>query len=322
MELLNSALEKLSYNIKVKNLKRNFDVIHYGYTNNAGKGDKYIDTYEDALCYAFFRMASTTAVIKKCLSYIPKSEEAFSLLDLGAGTGASVFACVEQENINFARLNCIESSESMLKVFKSLVAELSTNFDLEFVKKDVIKDNLEMYNSDIVLASFSMNEMSKSDRVNLLNKMWKLSNKYILIIEPGTPKAHKEMMEYKEYLITLGGKVVAPCMIEKCPIIENKTDDWCHFQVRLQRPVIESKIKDSNRNFEDEKFTFLLFSKDANGEGRLNKEGIIIRRPTLQKGRITLSLCTKNGTIEHKIFTKKDGEVYKKAKKLEVGDYV
>ena len=322
MELLNSALEKLSYNVKVKNLKSNFDVIHFGYTNNAGNGDKYIDTYEDALCYAFFRMASTTAVIKKCLSYIPKGEEKLSLLDLGAGTGASVFACTEQDNLKFTKLNCIENSENMMKVFERLVVELSIDFNLECIKKDVVKDNLDKYQSDVVLASFSMNEMSKKDRVNLLDRMWKLSNKYILIIEPGTPKAHKEMMEYKDYLISLGGKVVAPCMNEKCPIIEQNLDDWCHFQVRLQRPTVEVKLKESDRNFEDEKFTFLLISKDGGVEHYQNKEGIIIRRPILQKGRITLALCTKNGTIEQKIFTKKDGVKFKIIKKLTVGDYL
>ena len=322
MELLYTELEKLSYNVKINDLKNNFKLMHDGYTKNAGIGQKYIDSYQDALCYAFFRMASTTAVIKKCLSYIPKCNEELSLLDLGAGTGASIFACLMQEKLTFSNLNCIESSENMLKVLNKLASDISLGFDLKCVKKDVIKDDIDENKSDVVLASFSMNEMNKTDRIKLLNKMWLLSNKYILIIEPGTPTAHREMMGYKEYLISLGGKVIAPCMNDQCPILKDRNDDWCHFQVRLQRPTVEVKIKEGDRNFEDEKFTFLLFSKNKNNESYLNKESIVIRRPMIQKGKISLNVCTKNGTIEQKIFTKKDGEIYKRAKKLSIGDYI
>lgn len=322
MELLYTELEKLSYNVKINDLKNNFKLMHDGYTKNAGIGQKYIDSYQDALCYAFFRMASTTAVIKKCLSYIPECDEKLSLLDLGAGTGASIFACLMQEKLTFSNLNCVESSENMLKVLKKLVSDISLDFELKCVKKDVIKDDIGENKPDVVLASFSMNEMNKADRIKLLNKMWLLSNKYILIIEPGTPTAHKEMMEYKEYLISLGGKVIAPCMNDQCPILKDRNDDWCHFQVRLQRPTVEVKIKESDRNFEDEKFTFLLIEKGDNFENFNSNGSIIIRRPILRKGKTILSVCSKNNTIEQKVITKKDGELYKKAKKLSVGDYL
>ena len=321
MERLYSQLEKLAYNVKVKELKNNFDVMHTGYMTNTDKGEKYIATYDDAKCYAFFRMASTTAVISKCLSYLPK-EDSMTVLDLGAGTGASILACMDRHEKDFTQLNCVESSENMLRVLRELINDLEMPFGLQCIKKDVIKNDLSQYKSDIVLASFSINEMNGKDRLKMLNKMWDLSNKYILLIEPGTPKAYREMMEYKEYFISMGGKILAPCQSEKCPIKEKLADDWCHFQIRLQRPNIESKIKGTSRNFEDEKFTFLLVSKITVENMTKDSRGIVIRRPIKQKGNISLTICTNNNGIEHLILSKKDGEIYKSAKKLSIGDFV
>ena len=316
MDILYERLEEVAKNQKIGKLRLNFENLHNGYTENIGDGSKYIKSTDDAVCYAFYRMPSTTAVIKKCLSYIPENDTPYSILDLGSGTGASVFAASSQENINISKMTCVENSSYMIEVFNKLTEE-DFPFPVEVIKENILSIS-KNYIADIVLASFAINELNKKDRLAFLDKMWQMSNKYILIIEPGTPAAHKEMMGYKKHFIEKGGVVVAPCKCNNCPI-EN-TSDWCHFQVRLNRSSIESKIKQSSRNFEDEKFTFLLISKEnAIQSGNLN-EGILIRRPVINKGNISLVFCKKEG-IERKIYSKKDGETYKKAKKLEVGDY-
>ncbi len=318
MSELYDRLEKISINQKTSKLKLNFETLHSGYTANNGLGEKYIKSIDDAICYAFYRMPSTTAVIKKCFSYIPRSEEAYSVLDLGAGTGASVFAIIEQDAINVSKITCVESSGYMLETFNRLIDGLELPFSIETIKEDFLSYTGGK-SFDIVLTSFAINEINKKDRISFLDKMWNLSNKYILIIEPGTPTAHKEMMEYKKHFISKGGKIVAPCAIDKCPLIDG--DDWCHFQVRLNRPSIQSKIKGGVRNFEDEKFTFLLISKEDCEKNKEENVKILIRKPIIQKGNISLTFCEKQG-INRKIYTKKDGEKYKKAKKLDVGDFM
>ena len=319
--MLNSKLEELAFNKKIKDLKVNFQAIHNGYEENSGIGEKYISSNDDALCYAFFRMPSTTAVISRCLSFFPHDERGLSLLDLGAGTGASVFAILN-EGLEVKKVTAIEESSHMIKVFNELISDVEVPFLVEQINKDFTKENLDKYKSDIVLASYSMNELNSKDRVKFLDTLWSIANKYILIIEPGTPKAFNEIMSYKEFFLSKGGHIIAPCMSEDCPIIKAELNDWCHFSVRLRRPNIEMKIKDASRNFEDEKFTFLLISKEKVKAKESDIEGIIIRRPNIQKGKVSIRLCTNKGMLVEKVYTKKDKEVYKNIKKLEIGDYI
>lgn len=319
--MLNSKLEELALNKKIKDLKVNFESIHNGYEGNSGVGEKYILSKEDALCYAFFRMPSTTAVITRCLSFIPRNEYGLTLLDLGSGTGASAFALLNSE-LEVAKLTAVEESKHMLDVFNELNDGIDYPFNVEQINKDFVKENLDLYKSDIVLASFSMNELNSKDRIAFLDKLWALANKYILIIEPGTPKAFKEMMSYKEYFLSKGGRILAPCMSDACPIIKEELNDWCHFSVRLRRPNVEIKIKDANRNFEDEKFTFLLIAKDKRATDVQRNGSIIVRKPLIQKGKVSIRLCSEQGKFLNKVYTKKDGAMYKQAKKASVGDYI
>ena len=53
--------------------------------------------------------------------------------------------------------------------------------------------------------------------------------------------------------------------------------------------------------------------KNRNGKDR------ILRHPQIRQGHIKIKLCTSNG-IEERTITKKDGQIYKKVKKLDAGD--
>ncbi|MBE6449943.1 MAG: hypothetical protein E7013_04575 [Alphaproteobacteria bacterium] len=74
-------------------------------------------------------------------------------------------------------------------------------------------------------------------------------------------------------------------------------------------------LKDAQAPFEDENFTYLIFSKMP--EAVLRSK--VLRHPKIEKGKIGLQLCTMDGIIE-KVISKKEEALFKKARKIKAGD--
>ena len=91
--------------------------------------------------------------------------------------------------------------------------------------------------------------------------------------------------------------------------------DWCHFAARLARSSTHRQAKGGTLGYEDEKFSYVIMSKNENGFSGAR----ILRHPIKNKGHVSLKLCTQEGLCERTI-SKKDKELYKKARKLEWGD--
>ena len=82
----------------------------------------------------------------------------------------------------------------------------------------------------------------------------------------------------------------------------------------MQRSKIHKLFKDGQLSYEDEKFSYIAFSKKA----VKNNGSRILRHPQIYKGYVNVKLCTKDG-IKEKTYSKKDGEIYKKVRKLDAG---
>ncbi len=166
---------------------------------------------------------------------------------------------------------------------------------------------------DMVLFSYSWGEILD---LALLEKAWQATGKFLVIVEPGTPKGYQSMLKARDFCISKQGTVFAPCPHSKaCPW--QNTPEWCHFGVRLQRSTEHRLAKEGVLGFEDEKFSYVILSKQPleTSFSRLLKD------PIRRKGHTLITLCSKNG-IEQKTITKKDKEFYKKVNKLKWGDKV
>src|SRR6266496_819526 len=73
-----------------------------------------------------------------------------------------------------------------------------------------------------------------------------------------------------------------------CPLV---APDLCHFAVRLPRTELHRLTKHGTRNYEDEKFTYLVATRAPNHAA----ESRIITRPSRPKGQVVLDLCTSDG---------------------------
>ena len=92
--------------------------------------------------------------------------------------------------------------------------------------------------------------------------------------------------------------------------------DWCHFSRRVARSKLHRLTKGADVPWEDEKYIFLAVSR----EPAPAYEARILAPPRTGSGKVTLKLCQSNGTAIEKMLTKRDGEAFKKARKLNWGD--
>ena len=315
---LKNMIESELENKKINELQENAENISLKYRNESGKGKRLVTKDIEALSYSAVRMPATYSAICTTLS---KSLEIHNcsinnVLDIGAGTGAGSWAV--SDILDIEKITCIEREDAMIKLGKKFMVQ-SDNAILNntvWKQADVLKDEIAD-KADLVICSYMLNELNKENRENVVKKLWNSTEKMLLIVEPGTPEGFKGIKEAREFLMSQGGRVIAPCPnVEKCPLPDN---DWCHATCRVARTKIHKILKSGDVPYEDEKFSYIAVLK---GEDGIEEKEIfrVLRHPKIESGRITLKLCTEKGIIE-KTVTKKEKELFKIARKLKCGDY-
>ncbi len=163
---------------------------------------------------------------------------------------------------------------------------------------------------DWILMSYSLGEINPNGIEPLLNTCWKQANKGMILIEPGTPRGYHTLMRARNLLILLGGSIQAPCPHSRsCPL---RAGDWCHFSTRATH--LHRLAKHATLPYEDEKFSYLILSKEATPHSNR-----IIRSPLHRSGHTLLPLCTPDG-LETVTVPRSDKEHYKTARKAKWGD--
>ena len=170
---------------------------------------------------------------------------------------------------------------------------------------------------DLALLSYSIGEIEEKFWVPLLQNLWDKVKSTLIIIEPGTPAGYKRILKIREILLHMGAKILAPCPHAGACLL--KDPDWCHFTARVERSSLHRKVKNADLNYEDEKFSYIVFSKEKNTS---LFESRILRFPQIHKGHVCVSLCTRSEGIIQKTITKKDKEKYKYIKKCSWGDVI
>ena len=306
---LKQAIEKQIEKNKISSIIENSQVISERYRKNVGDGKKMLTKQEEAIAYSISRMPSTYCAVYSVFQHILEinNEKLSSLLDVGAGTGSAVWAI--NELIDLDKTICLEREKVMIDIGKELMENTKLE-NVEWKQFDILKDDIKE-KSDIVVTSYMINELP--DKESSILKLWEATEKILVIIEPGTPMGYKNIIKTREVLLKKGAKIIAPCSHQgKC---ELPNDDWCSFYVRVARSGVHKLSKKGELSYEDEKFSYIAFSKvqDNNGKDR------ILRHPQIRQGHIKIKLCTPTG-IEEKTITKKDGLIYKQVKKLDAGD--
>ena len=312
-------LNRLTEHADIPQLKHCTERMTERYKTESGNGNVLVGTEAEVLAYAAVRMPATfgaaASALRETLCALPTgtADGIRTVLDLGAGTGAASWAVTEQ--LPNAEVTCVEREAEMIRIGKELRSGDSAS--VTWIRADALAA-AERYAADgtvfdLVTASYMTNELKDPVRNKLLDSLWRITGKVLLLIEPGTMTGYAILREARDAVRGMGASVAAPCpAIGDCPLA---ADDWCHFTVRVARSRLHKLLKGGDVPFEDEKFSYLACVR---GE-TVPCEGRILRHPMKESGRITLTLCTSEGRREIAV-TKREKAAFTAARKADCGD--
>lgn len=312
--LLASKIESLLIGQSLKDLAKEREKLTALYRGNDCKN--YLNSLgsdRQRLAYIAARLPATYATVYQVLTELIRRSsgvQVSSLLDIGAGPGTALLAAAAVD-LPLLSATMLERDPGFITLGRNLTKEFE-HIQQKWICQDLSKEfNAEVH--DLVIASYSLNELKERDRLILAEKLWELTGQFLVIIEPGTKAAFESLMKIRQCLLLKGAHLIAPCPHSNiCPLAEK---DWCHFSVRVERSSFHRKTKDGTLNYEDEKFSYLIFSKNEFKPCQSR----ILHRPFKGEGFIKLQLCSKNG-LEEKTITKKNKPEYSYARKIECGD--
>lgn len=308
--VLKQSLEELNAKSSQDNIKKSATKISLRYRTEIKKGQELIDGHADSVAYALSRMPATFGAISTVMAQAAEIPDfnPVSFTDVGSGTGSAVWSAACFFNLN--KIVCLERNANMLKTGKELTEKGKDFFSTipEWKKFDLLHDSLPC--ADLVCAAYVLNELEEGKRSDALLKLWNASENSLVLIEPATPENFKQMKKHRQTLIDAGAFITAPC-----PHQNECENDWCHFGCRVARTKIHRLAKGGEAPYEDEKFCYLIACRQKHPSNAFR----VLRHPLIEKGKVTLSLCSAEGIIE-KTLSKKDGAAYKAARKIKWGN--
>lgn len=270
---------------------------------------KLITEDQHRIAYLATRMPATYAVVARVLEeaikHIPHLSIQ-SLLDLGAGPGTVLWAA-KALFLHLQKCTLVEKDPSLAALGKKFIG---SSQEISWHIQDFTTFNFPPH--DLVTLSYSIGEIDEKSIPEIIDKCWKATNQALIVIEPGTPVGFERIRSIRSQLISLGAQIGAPCPHAlACPMANG---DWCHFSERVERSSLHRRIKESSLGYEDEKFSYVVASRmDVD-----LPSARVLREPMRHSGHVSLVLCTPEG-LKQKTYSRKNGEEYRQAKKLEWG---
>ena len=278
----------------------------------------------DATAYAAYRMPATFGAVTAALGALAARLPGWAPadhLDLGGGTGAAVWgaAAVWGESAGIAThrtTRVLDWASAALELGAELAgaARSATVRAAVFHQQRVPAGALP--ESELLTLSYLLGELTEADRGTLVDAAAGAA-RAVVVVEPGTPDGYLRILAARERLTAAGLRVLAPCPHSaRCPLVPG--EDWCHFGVRLARSALHRRVKGGELPYEDEKFSYVAAVVPALAEEP--GPARIIRRPQQRKGQVLLDLCTPSDGARRTTVSKRQGDVYRAARRASWGD--
>jgi ribosomal protein RSM22 (predicted rRNA methylase) len=311
---LRQAVDSALAGASVSDLAAAAKALSQRYRDEIRDGRLHISDARLALAYVATRMPATYAAIHLALSAMAAQQPDFaprSLLDVGAGPGTVMWAAADLwTGIEAATL--VETSPAIRALGETLAAS-SAITRISWRASDLRAD-LPGTQHDLVTLAYVLDELAPKDRGTLVDRLWSLSRHALLIVEPGTTAGWRRIREARTQLIAQGAHILAPCPHAlACPITE---PDWCHFAARVARSRIHRLAKEAEVPWEDEKFIYLAASRTP----APHRAARVLDRPESASGRVKLKLCQPDGTAMHRLVTRREGDMFRRARRVDWGD--
>lgn len=311
---LKLAIEKLLSKEKISSLSQASQDLSQMYRHKKSSDTVNLSKFHQA--YLASRLPATYASMLQALQELvpyPAINSIQNILDLGSGPGTTLWS-IHSIFPQIKNFTLIEKDPQFIEIGKALSAQLTPDLNTTWIEQDIQKFINNSKAHDMTIMSYTLGELLDQDRINIISKIWNITQKIFLCIEPGTPDGFHRIREVRQKLINLGAYLIAPCPHHlTCPMPE---DNWCHFRARIERSSLHRHVKSATLNYEDEKFSYVIASKIPIQNLAQQR---ILRNPIQRPGRVIFELCTPKGLTQTTI-SRKQGELYKKARKADWGD--
>jgi ribosomal protein RSM22 (predicted rRNA methylase) len=311
---LASALQAKLENVSRTDLGVSAQRISQAY--RTGGGSDVIRSDRDALAYAVVRMPATYASVRAALAQAAEMIPDFaplSLLDVGAGPGTASWAALDVWPM-LAQATLIDANPHLLALAAAF-GPSAPHLAMSATRDTLAHALAAAPSADVVMASYVLAELAGGTLAATVEQLWSLSERLLVIVEPGTPDGFKRILACRDTLIARGAHIIVPCSHDgRCPLAT--AERWCHFNARLPRSRDHLTAKDADVPFEDEKFAYLIAGKKFGDIARGHR---ILTTPKVDKSAVTLTLCTPDAASQRRI-ARGDKEAYRTAKRLDWGD--
>ena len=285
------------------------------YREERRDGRFHVGTDREALAYLATRLPATYAAVRASFAAIAEARPDFApktALDVGAGPGTALWAAADCWP-DLAEALLVEASPVFRAYGEQLAAEAPLP-QITWRSADITRDDIDRAPRDLVTAAYVLNELAPEVRPAVLDRLWRLTADMLVIVEPGTPAGWERILAARRQLIEAGAHVIAPCPhAHACPL---QPPDWCHFAQRVARSRVHRQTKGADVPWEDEKFSYVAVSRNA----APSTGSRVIARPRKASGRVTLKLCRPDGSAAEQLFSRRDGELFKRATRSDWGD--
>jgi ribosomal protein RSM22 (predicted rRNA methylase) len=230
-----------------------------------------------------------------------------SVLDVGAGPGTASLAAARV--LPHAKFHLFERDPGWRQTAERLchAAGLDAGFRTAAIPT-------ELAPQDAVIAAYALNELPQPEWAKAFAALWAAARHALILVEPGTPKGFAVIEAARAQALLAGAHAAAPCCHnDHCPM---STADWCHQPVRVARSSIHRAAKHGALPFEDEKFSYVILTRDP---PRRDAPARIVRKPIRNAGHVHLDLCTA-GTIQRVTIARSDKSLYRDARDADWGD--
>ncbi|MBW8444880.1 MAG: hypothetical protein K0M49_04545 [Arenimonas sp.] len=311
---LKAAVEQMLEHEPIERLARASGKLSDRYRREVRDGKFHLDGELAAKAYLATRLPATYAAVRAALSMVEEASPEFqptSLLDFGAGPG-TVFWAASDAWPELDRATLVEASPAIRSVGAALAEH--SNVATSWLAGDITGTIPELVPADLVTLAYVLDEIAETAIANVVKRLWELTAHTIVIVEPGTPAGWRRILAARQVLIDAGAKVVAPCPHAKdCPIT---APDWCHFSRRVARSRVHRLSKGAEVPWEDEKYIFIAASRHAAAPPSAR----VLAPPRASSGLARLKLCLADGDAEELTVSRRDGAVFKAARRADWGD--
>jgi ribosomal protein RSM22 (predicted rRNA methylase) len=311
---LRHAVDQALEGVSTTDLAAATQALSQRYRNEVRDGRLHLSGQLAAQAYIATRMPATYAAVHASLAAAAERLPGFApatLLDIGAGPGTALWA-TQSVWPELQSATLIEASPAIRAIGEKLAAASGLT-RIDWQDANITRATVSA-EADIVTLAYVLDELEPVDRAKLVDTLWSRTRGLLVIVEPGTTTGWRRILDARAQLIASDANILAPCPhAQACPIT---MPDWCHFSARVARSRIHRLAKGGDVPWEDEKFAYVAASRTP----ATPSPARVLSPPLSATGRVELKLCQPDGTTDSRLITKREGDVFRQARRVDWGD--